>query len=227
MTELPDELHDGGRRGPGRTRWCAVERCVRPEAELLRFVAGPDGVVVADLKAKLPGRGIWIGLSRERVGEAAKKNLFARGLKKQVATPANFAEQVAARLREAALGRLGLARKAGAVMAGFAKVEAAVAGETLIGLVVASDAGEDGSRKIAQAVSRRFIDAPKPPVLRLFSAEELSLAMGLPHVIHAAVLQSPAGRSFVDAAIRLQRYEGVGEDREFERAGVPQDVTNE
>jgi predicted RNA-binding protein YlxR (DUF448 family) len=204
---------------------CAVERRVAPESELIRFVAAPDGSVVADLRARLPGRGIWIGLNRKLVGEAARKNVFARGLKKPLAPAADLADQVAARLREAALGRLGLARKAGAVLAGFAKVEAAIAREELAGLLIA--AAEDGRRKMQQALFRRYGSAAKVPLLRLFGAEELSLAMGRPHVIHAAVLHSPAGRSFVDAAIRLQRYEGVGDGRVNDKADVPQDVTDE
>jgi predicted RNA-binding protein YlxR (DUF448 family) len=227
LTRALAESDDADRRGPGRTRMCAVERRVAPESELIRFVAAPDGGVVADLKARLPGRGIWVGLDRKLVGEAARKNVFARGLKKPVAPAADLADQVAARLKEAALGRLGLARKAGAVLAGFAKVEAAIAREELAGLLIASDAAEDGRRRMEQALFRRYGNASKVPLLRLFGAEELSLAMGRPHVIHAAVLHSPAGRSFVDAAIRLQRYEGVGDGRVNDKADVPQDVTNE
>ena len=218
---------DEGGRGPGRTRMCALTRERKPEADLLRFVATPDGAVVADLKAKLPGRGVWIGLDRRAVAEAVRKNVFARGLKAPVRSDAGLADQVAARLRAAALGRLSLARKAGAVLAGFAKVEAAVAKEPLAALVVAADAAEDGRRKMRQALHRRFgKDAPLP-VLSLFSGAELGLAMGRPSVIHAAVLQSPAGRSFMDAAIRLQRYEGVGGGMVSDTADEPQDMANE
>jgi predicted RNA-binding protein YlxR (DUF448 family) len=52
---------------------CAVTREVLPESQLIRFVAAPDGSLVPDLRAKLPGRGIWIGASRERVQQALKK----------------------------------------------------------------------------------------------------------------------------------------------------------
>ena len=56
---------------------CAVTRAVLPESELIRFVAAPDGSVVADLKAKLPGRGVWIGGERELVAQAVKRNAFS------------------------------------------------------------------------------------------------------------------------------------------------------
>jgi predicted RNA-binding protein YlxR (DUF448 family) len=225
LTSLAPDIDERERRGPGRTRMCALTRAVRPEAELIRFVAAPDGSVVPDIRAKLPGRGVWLGVDRGSVGEAVRKNVFARALKAPVRAASDLPDRVAERLREAALGRLGLARRAGAALAGFAKVEAAVGREALGALLMAADAAEDGRRKMAQALHRRFGQDVPFPVLRLFGAEELGLAMGLPNVIHAAVLQSPAGKSFVEAAIRLQRYEGVGDghskSQEFDRADEP------
>jgi predicted RNA-binding protein YlxR (DUF448 family) len=203
---------------------CAVTRQVRPETELIRFVAAPDGSVVADLKARLPGRGVWLGADRSTVAEALKKNVLQRGLKRPVRPAGDLADQVAARLRQAALGRLGLARRAGAVVAGFAKVEAAIAKEELVAVLAASDAAADGLRKMRQVLRRRFGDDVPVPVIRLFDAAELGLAMGRPDVIHAAVLQSPAGRSFVEAAIRLQRYEGAGDGPMRETADEPRDI---
>ena len=206
---------------------CAVTRDVLSEPDLIRFVAAPDGSVVADLRAKLPGRGIWVGLDRGRVAEAVRRNVFARGLKMPLKPASDLPDQVAARLREAALGRLGLARKAGDCVAGFAKVEAAVTSGTVSALLTAADAADDGRRKMEQALHRRFGMRPAVPVIRLFTSAELGLAIGRPSVIHAAVLQSPAGRSFVEADIRLQRYEGVGDGEMNDTADEPQDVMHE
>ncbi len=51
-------------------RSCAVTRARRRKDELIRFVLGPDGTVVPDLKERLPGRGLWLtasqGYGRER-----------------------------------------------------------------------------------------------------------------------------------------------------------------
>jgi hypothetical protein len=156
-----------------------------------------------------------------------RRNVFARGLKAPVRPAPDLAGHVAALLRSAALGRLGLARKAGAAVAGFAKVEAAVARDRLAVLVIASEASQDGRRKMEQALRRRFGGAAPIPVIRLFSGAELGLAMGRPDVIHAAVLQGPAGKSFVDAAVRLQRYEGVGDGLVTHTADDPQGTANE
>src|SRR5439155_16522258 len=61
-------------------RMCIVTREVKDEAELVRFVRGPDGAVVPDIDRKLPGRGVWVSLSRERVAEAVRRKAFSRGL---------------------------------------------------------------------------------------------------------------------------------------------------
>jgi predicted RNA-binding protein YlxR (DUF448 family) len=212
LTEALQAREAGRRQRTPRTRMCAVTRAVLPESELIRFVAAPDGSIVADLKARLPGRGVWVGAERKRVAEAVKRNVFPRALQRQLSLPADLPDQVAARLKEATLGRLGLARKAREVVAGFAKVKAVIGNEPLAAIVLAADAAEDGERKISQALHRCFGSEVPVPVLRLFGSEELSLAIGRPNVIHAAVLQGPAGNSFVEAANRLQRYEGAEDE---------------
>ncbi len=195
----------------GRTRMCILTRQVKAEADLLRFVAAPDGTVVPDLRARLPGRGVWIGVDRASVAAAAGRNLFARALRAAVTTDPDIADNVGLLLRKAALGRLGLARKSGAVVAGFAKVEAALAKQPLAALLTASDAADDALRKITDRLRARSCDEPGRALLhiRAFTADELGLAMGRPNVIHAAVLRGPAGRSFLESAGRLLRYDGM------------------
>ena len=64
---------DRGPRGRERSRLCAATRTVHPVSELIRFVIGPNGEAVADVKSKLPGRGIWITATRQALGAAIKK----------------------------------------------------------------------------------------------------------------------------------------------------------
>ena len=64
-----------------RERRDLVSGEVMPEERLVRFVAGPDGVVVPDLARKLPGRGLWVAATREAVDQAAKKGGFSRSAK--------------------------------------------------------------------------------------------------------------------------------------------------
>nr|WP_281503084.1 DUF448 domain-containing protein [Ancylobacter crimeensis] len=60
---------------------CIATRTVRPVTELIRFVLGPDGQVVPDLTARLPGRGAWLTASRSALGEAIRRKAFARAFK--------------------------------------------------------------------------------------------------------------------------------------------------
>ncbi|MCR6656584.1 MAG: DUF448 domain-containing protein [Opitutus sp.] len=66
------------------TRICALTRAEKPVAELIRFVLGPDGILVPDTEAKAEGRGVWLSLNRDMVVEAIKKKVFARSLKTEV-----------------------------------------------------------------------------------------------------------------------------------------------
>src|SRR5690348_8182333 len=107
-----------------RERRDIVSGEVMDEAALIRFVAGPDGLVVPDLARKLPGRGLWVAATREAVETAARKNLFARAAKAQLRAPGDLAPQVEILLRKRLLSALGLARKAGDTTSGFEKVPA-------------------------------------------------------------------------------------------------------
>src|ERR1700754_4226378 len=108
------ELDDGPRTGKSATvRMCAVSREVRPIDELIRFVVAPSGEVVADLKRKLPGRGLWITASRRAVEEAVRRHHFARGFKRDVRVAPTFAADTENLLARAAIEALAMAAKAG------------------------------------------------------------------------------------------------------------------
>ena len=199
------------RAEPERT--CIVTREVRSPEALIRFVAGPDGTVVPDLKHKLPGRGAWVSLSAEAVRQAVRKRLFARALKAEVKAPPGLAETIDEALRQDLRQALSLANKAGAVTSGFAKVEAAIAEGRVSALVHAAEAAEDGRRKLAGALRKRFGDAISAvPVVDELSGEELDLALGRSNVIHAAVAAGPGGDGFIARWRRLRSYRGMGAD---------------
>jgi len=207
----------GGRRV--RERMCLVTRTVKPESELIRFVAGPDGTIVPDLQARLPGRGVWVTAERKVLDEAVRRKAFARGLKAEVSVPDDLTEQTAKLLSAGLLGRLGLARKAGQLVAGFAKVAAAIDRGQAGLVLIASDAAEDGRRKMQAVIHRRFGSEGGPEVFDRWSSDEMSLAIGRTNVIHAAVLDGAAGQGFKQAAMKFLAFEGLaGED-----AGEPQD----
>ena len=99
---------------PGTERTCALTRELKPVAEMIRFVVGPAGDAVPDVKRKLPGRGIWITATRDAIEEAVKRNVFARGFKRDVRVATDLAAQTERLLERAALDALAMAGKAGA-----------------------------------------------------------------------------------------------------------------
>lgn len=207
-----DEAPDWDERPPRKadtTRTDIVSREARPVDELIRFVEAPDGNVVPDLKRNLPGRGVWVEAKRSAVEEAVKRRLFTRSLRKPVGASDGLAELVDGLMVRQALGNFGLARKAGLVVTGFAKVEQAVARERLAGLVQAAEAGADGVEKLTAALRRRFGGEVGCPVVRIFTGAQLDLALGRSNVIHAALLAGRASETFLERVDALGRYRGL------------------
>jgi uncharacterized protein len=187
-------------------RSCIVTREVKEPDQLIRFVAAPDGRLVPDIKAKLPGRGAWVSLERQKIEEARRRRLFGRALKADVEVTDDLADLVDRLLLADALAALSIANKAGKVVAGFNKVEALLAEGRAVAVVAADDGAEDGKRKIAQ-VMRRFADtSPRRPSIMLFSSAQLGLCLGRENVIHAALLAAPVTGSFVAKCLRLEQY---------------------
>jgi len=184
---------------------------VKPVSELIRFVLAPDGTVVPDLRRRLPGRGVWVTARRDVVAEAERKRVFARGFKGEAKVEPGLADRVEKLTRDAALGALGLARKAGAVVTGFSKVEAAIGKREAAALIEATDGAPEGARKLAQAVRRTYIGENAVPVIRIFPSAELDLALGGANVIHAALLAGRAGEGFLSRAAALAAYLGASE----------------
>jgi predicted RNA-binding protein YlxR (DUF448 family) len=199
------------RHEPERT--CIVTCQTAPPAELIRFVAGPDGQVVPDLKGKLPGRGTWITATAEAVGEAVKRRLFGRAFKDEVRVAPDLARQIDEALWRDLKQALSLANKAGAVVSGFTKVEAAIREQQIAALLHSAEAAEDGRRKLGQALRKRYGDAISGiPVIADISGEELDLALGRSHVIHAGLVAGAGSDGFLARWRRLRSYRGLAAD---------------
>ena len=220
MLALADpDLDNGPRTGRSATvRMCAVTRQVRPIDELIRFVVSPQGEVMADLKRKLPGRGLWVSASHRAVAEAAKRNVFGKGFKRDVRVAPTFAADTEAQLVRSAIEALAMAAKAGNVISGFSKVEDALgrAKGPIQALIHASDGAADGIRKL-DAIARQNAgnsdESRKFPVFEALTSEQLDLALGRPNVIHAALLAGPASRTFLSRSHVLVRYRMADDDK--------------
>ena len=197
-------------RGPvtaAAERTCALSREAKPADELIRFVVGPDGAVVPDVKRKLPGRGLWISADRAAVEEAIKRQVFARGFRRAVTVPADLADTTEALLARAALDALAVVGKASTVAAGFAKAEAAINRGEIVALIEASDGADDGKRKMRGVLRRQMQESAREiPIIAAFSGAQLDLALGRLNVVHAALLAGPVSDTFLARSERLMRY---------------------
>src|SRR3954466_15195893 len=77
-------------------RRCIITGESKDRGALLRFVVAPDGVLVPDVAARLPGRGLWLTAQRDIVDRALAKRVFARAARRPVAAPAGLAPRGAA-----------------------------------------------------------------------------------------------------------------------------------
>lgn len=185
-----------------RARRSIVSGVVLPEEKLVRFVAGPEGVVVPDVARKLPGRGLWVEADRALVEQAARKGAFSRAAKAKLKPPADLADQVEALLRRRLLAGLGLAKRSGDLISGFDQVSEALAKRPVAWLVEAADGAADGRRKLLSRARRQTRPAR---LIGVFSGAELDLALGLENVIHLAFL---AGRGAERWTIDVERLSG-------------------
>jgi uncharacterized protein len=186
-------------------RTCIVCREPKDEAELIRFVLSPDDRVVPDLRRRLPGRGVWVSLSRDAVAEACRRKLFARSLRARCTAEADLPEQVEKMLERDALALLSLANKAGLVVQGFGKVAEAIAGGRVRLLLAAADGAPDGRGKLA---GRFKASSECSELAECFDSEQLGLALGRVNVIHAAVAAGPLAEKLAVAVRRLETYRG-------------------
>jgi uncharacterized protein len=186
-----------------RERRDIVSGEVMAEEKLVRFVAGPDGVVFPDVARKLPGRGMWVAADRASVEAAVKKNGFSRSAKTKLSAPADLADTVEKLLRKRVLDGLGLARRSGDLTSGFEKVMAAVRGGKAAWLIEASDGAADGRSKILN-LARHM--SPQPRVIGVFDSAELGLALGAENVIHTAFLGGRSAKAWTQDVERLAGF---------------------
>lgn len=205
--------------GKTRERKCLVTGDVLHASEMIRFVAAPDGSIIPDVAAKLPGRGCWLTADREVIEEALKRKVFLRVGKdllknikgdvendegtynpkdKTVKVGETLADQVEELLHKRVLDYVGLANRAGNIIAGFEKVRAALkSGKTNV-LISASDAAENGRSKMCQGLDNlRVID--------IFARDDLSQATGLENAVHIALLPGGISDSLLREATRYER----------------------
>lgn len=189
----------GGRQveKDGPERRCIATGASGEKHGLIRFVVGPESQIVPDITERLPGRGIWVSADRAALEKSEAKKLFARAARQAVIVPQGVADLVETLLIRRVIELLSLARKSGQAVAGYEKCrDLALKGEMAV-LVQAHDGSERGKTKL------------RPPegadsYVGCLSAQELGLAFGRDHVIHAALRAGGLSQAVVEEAARLQ-----------------------
>ena len=200
MTE-PEAIEDSG---PERT--CAATGWKGPPEAMLRFALSADGVVTPDIRRRLPGRGVWIRLDATTVRQAAARQVFARAFRAKAEAAPGLADDVDRLLEADALQFLSLVNKAGQIVAGAFKVEAAIASGKVVGLIHASDGSVDGALKLDRQLRSLEGEAAAAPRINIFASRQLDLALGRTNVIHAALIAGEASIAFLAKAERLTQF---------------------
>ena len=182
-------------------RKCIATGEVQPKSGLIRFCIGPEGQVVPDILARLPGRGVYVSADRAAIDKAAKKGLFARAARQPVKLPDGLADLVEELMLRRVVDLISLARKAGAAVMGYEKVKDWLAQGKAAVLIQASDGSERGKTKLrAPDGEGRFIG--------LLTAGEMGLAFGRERAIHAALAAGGLSDRVVEEAARLAGLRG-------------------
>jgi predicted RNA-binding protein YlxR (DUF448 family) len=178
-------------------RLCIATRKLQPVSQMIRFVAGPDGVVVPDLKRKLPGRGVWVTARHDIVAQAVRRGAFGRALKGNFRAAADLPDLLDRLLEASALDALSMARKASLVITGYAQVEASRAAP--VALLRARDAGQEAGRKLAAALRHggKAGERNEAEIIETFTSAQLDLALGRLNVVHAALMAGRPSRTFL------------------------------
>jgi predicted RNA-binding protein YlxR (DUF448 family) len=191
-------------KGDTPERRCIVTGEVLPKEKLIRCVAGPDGIVVPDVDAKLPGRGLWLSAARDVVNTAVAKNAFSRAAKAKVTPMEGLADRIETLLVQRCMSMVGMMRRSGGVIFGFEKTRGWLKDGRCAVVLAARDGAADGRNKIKAL-------AGDLELIELFDAKELGHAIGRDHLVHMGFAPGRLTKRFQVEALRLQGFRGTEE----------------
>jgi uncharacterized protein len=199
-----------------------VRKCVlsgdRAEASaLIRLALGPDGSVAPDVHAKAPGRGAWVGVTADELSKAQAKGKLAGVLKRafketDITLAQDMAGRIEAALEKAFLDRLGLEARAGNLISGAEKIDAAARSGQVHLLLHASDASADGSGKRDQSlrVGNDEEGSGKGGIKLPVDRDAISQALGRGNAVHVALIDKKAAERVMHHLGRWLNFNGCG-----------------
>ncbi len=206
-----DNESDAG--GNVSERTCVLTRVKGERAVLIRLALSPDGQVHPDVRAKAPGRGAWIGVTRPvldaAVAKGKLKGALARAFKtNDISVPDDLGARIEKALSRAALERLGLEARASTLATGSERIEEAARKGALHLLYHAADASADGNRKLAQAwrVGNDEEGSGRQGLILSVDRTILSVALGRENVVHIGVTDARAAERVAAAVDRWHGF---------------------
>ncbi|MCW3474710.1 RNA-binding protein [Rhodovastum sp. RN2-1] len=193
-----NDADDAPETGP--LRRCVVTRERLAKDKMIRFVVGPDRRIVPDLAARLPGRGIWLSARGDVIETARTRGAFAKAARGPVTVPPDLTSGLQVALARRIVDTLGLARRAGQAVCGFAKAREWLDTGRAALVVQARDGSADERARFLGGWGQRL------PVVAPLDAASLGAVFGRDHVVHVAVA---SGRLAETLRIEAERLAGV------------------
>ena len=204
--------------GPAATRperRCILTGEIDTRDALVRLAVSPSGLVLPDAQEKAPGRGAWICSSRKAIEEAQGNGKLKAGLARAFKSgaleiPAELPQKIEDALKRVFLDRLGLEMRVGALILGTQRIAETARMGSVSALLHASDASEDGRKKLDQAwrVGREAEGSGMRGWTLPLDRDALSVALGRDNVVHLGLANAAAAARVMKPLTRLMHYLG-------------------
>ncbi|AXB75837.1 MULTISPECIES: DUF448 domain-containing protein [Novosphingobium] len=207
--------------GNAAERTCILSGGKAARDAFVRLAISPDGLVLPDVHARAPGRGAWIGVSRDALEIALSKGKLKGALARaykgaSLSIPEDLADRIENALTRSLTDRLGLELKSGRLLMGSDRIAQNAREGRVEWLAHAADASVDGSRKLDQAwrVGRDEEGSGLRGTRLPLDREALSVALGRDNVVHLALNDRGAATRVASQLQRLLHFQGKvsGED---------------
>lgn len=224
LTPTTERTRPGG-KSPERK--CILTGRHGERDELIRLAISPDGDVLPDPRARAPGRGAWLGVSRAELETAMEKGKLKGALARAFKSapprvPDDLPAQIDAGLLRTLTDRLGLEMRSGHLILGSERIAEHARGGVLSALYHASDASDGGTAKLDQAwrVGMDREGSGEGGTRLPLDRAALSVALGRDNVVHLALADEQAAKRVDQALTRLLHYRNAS-------AGAREDVSED
>lgn len=141
-------------------RTCIGCRGVFKKGDVVRIVAGPDGMVI-DYREKLPGRAAYVCLKADCIQKAFSKDMLSKSFRQKVRSPdpEAFTALLTASITEKIISLLFMAAKAGKLAAGYSAVRDGLEKNRVLMLLFAADISDGTREKVSSGMSAALPEA--------------------------------------------------------------------